>query len=103
MTHVFAARAELYQRGDQTITSTARYVAMHGLDWGAVEAHEALLVTQRFDALKRASALKAPALFMHGTADRFVPPAMSQRLFEAAPQPKQLHLIEGYRNGNGRA
>ena len=58
------------------------------------------LVTQKFDALTRAKALKAPALFMHGTADRFVPPAMSQRLFEAAPQPKQLHLIEGANHGN---
>lgn len=59
-----------------------------------------LLVTQRFDALKRASALKVPALFMHGTADTFVPPVMSQRLFEAAPQPKRLHMIEGANHGN---
>jgi alpha-beta hydrolase superfamily lysophospholipase len=59
-----------------------------------------LLVSQRFDALARAKALKAPALFMHGTADRFVPPAMSEKLFAAAPQPKKLHMIEGANHGN---
>lgn len=59
-----------------------------------------LLITQKFDALARAKALKAPALFMHGTADRFVPPFMSERLYDAAPQPKKLHMIEGANHGN---
>jgi pimeloyl-ACP methyl ester carboxylesterase len=59
-----------------------------------------LLVSQRFDALARAKALKAPALFIHGTADRFVPPAMSEKLFAVAPQPKKLHMIEGANHGN---
>jgi pimeloyl-ACP methyl ester carboxylesterase len=60
----------------------------------------ALLVTQKFDALAKAKTLKAPALFVHGTADRLVPAFMSQRLFEAAPEPKRLHLIEGGGHGN---
>jgi len=59
-----------------------------------------LLVSQRFDALARARALKAPALFIHGTADRFVPPAMSEKLFAVAPNPKKLHMIEGANHGN---
>ena len=59
-----------------------------------------LLVSQRFDALERARVLKAPALFIHGTADRFVPPAMSEKLFAVAPQPKKLHMIEGANHGN---
>ena len=59
-----------------------------------------LLVSQKFDALARAKLLKAPVLFMHGTADRYVPPAMSEKLFAAAPQPKKLHLIEGANHGN---
>ena len=36
-----------------------------------------------------------PMLFMHGTADRITPSAMSQRLFAAANEPKDLWLIEG--------
>ncbi|MDH5286036.1 MAG: alpha/beta fold hydrolase [Betaproteobacteria bacterium] len=60
----------------------------------------ALLVTQRFNALERAKSLRSPVLFMHGTADRLVPPAMSERLYQAAPQPKRLHWIEGANHGN---
>jgi alpha-beta hydrolase superfamily lysophospholipase len=59
-----------------------------------------LLISQKFDALSRAPALRAPALFMHGTADRFVPPVMSERLYAAAPEPKRLHMIEGANHGN---
>ena len=59
-----------------------------------------LFVSQKFDALAKAKSLKAPVLFVHGTADRFVPPAMSRKLYEAAPQPKKLHLIEGANHGN---
>jgi alpha-beta hydrolase superfamily lysophospholipase len=59
-----------------------------------------LLITQRFDALSRVADLKAPVLFMHGTADRFVPPFMSERLYAAAPAPKRLHMIEGANHGN---
>lgn len=59
-----------------------------------------LLVSQKFDALAKAKLLKAPALFIHGTADRFVPPVMSEKLYAAAPQPKKLHMIEGANHGN---
>jgi alpha-beta hydrolase superfamily lysophospholipase len=59
-----------------------------------------LLVTQKFDALSKAKALKVPALFLHGTQDRLVPPAMSERLYEATPSPKRLHWIEGAGHGN---
>ena len=59
-----------------------------------------LLVSQKFDALAKAKLLRAPALFMHGTADRYVPPLMSEKLYAAAPQPKKLHMIEGANHGN---
>lgn len=58
------------------------------------------LMTQRFDALQRVRTLKMPSLFMHGTADRLVPPAMSEALYAAAPQPKRLHWIQGGNHGN---
>ncbi len=34
-----------------------------------------------------------PVLFIHGTADRLIPAHMSQTLFDAAPEPKQLLLV----------
>jgi fermentation-respiration switch protein FrsA (DUF1100 family) len=36
-----------------------------------------------------------PVLIIHGEADRLVPVAMAQRLFETARRPKYLYLIPG--------
>jgi alpha-beta hydrolase superfamily lysophospholipase len=55
------------------------------------------LITQRFDSLAKVPAVSAPILFVHGTADRFVPPTMTQKLYAAAREPKRLLMIE---NGN---
>lgn len=52
-----------------------------------------LLLHQRFDSLSKVRSLTPPVLFVHGTLDRVVPAAMSQTLFEAAPEPKQLLLV----------
>lgn len=53
------------------------------------------LLTQRFDSLSKVGGLKIPVLFIHGTWDRKVPHQMSQQLFDKAPQPKFMKLIEG--------
>ncbi|WP_019499113.1 serine aminopeptidase domain-containing protein [Pseudanabaena sp. PCC 6802] len=39
--------------------------------------------------------LQIPVLFIHGTKDDVVPMTMSQRLYDAAPEPKQLLLVPG--------
>jgi len=52
-----------------------------------------LLLTQRFDSIAKVRHLQVPILFIHGTADETVPAEMSQQLYRAAPQPKQLLLI----------
>ncbi|HTO48766.1 MAG TPA: alpha/beta fold hydrolase [Burkholderiales bacterium] len=57
------------------------------------------LLTQRFDSLARIGSVKAPVLFIHGNSDRFVPAAMSEKLYGAAPEPKRLLLVE---SGNHR-
>lgn len=53
------------------------------------------LLHQRFDALAKVPMLRVPALFIHGTADREIPHAMSERLYRAARGPKWLTLIPG--------
>lgn len=58
------------------------------------------LLNQRFDSLSKISQLKIPLLLIHGTWDKLVPYQMSQRLFERAPQPKFLKLIEGGAHSN---
>ena len=52
-----------------------------------------LLLTQRFDSLAKVDRLQMPVLFIHGTADNVVPAQMSKKLFDAAPEPKQLYMV----------
>lgn len=59
------------------------------------------LIHQRFDSLSKVRSLKVPVLYIHGTADDLIPPAMSQRLYEATPTRKQIVLIpNGGHNNN---
>jgi pimeloyl-ACP methyl ester carboxylesterase len=51
------------------------------------------LLRQRFDSLSKVDRLQMPVLFIHGTADSVVPAQMSQKLFDAAPEPKQLYMV----------
>jgi alpha-beta hydrolase superfamily lysophospholipase len=53
------------------------------------------LITQRFDAASRIGQVKVPVLVVHGSADRLIPPALGQALYERAPQPKRFVLVEG--------
>lgn len=52
-----------------------------------------LLLTQRFDSVAKVDRLQMPVLFIHGTADNIVPVEMSKKLFDAAPEPKQLYIV----------
>lgn len=54
-----------------------------------------LLLTQKFDSLSKVRALSIPVLLIHGTKDDVVPVTMSQQLYDAAPEPKQLLLVPG--------
>ncbi len=59
-----------------------------------------LILTSRFDSISKVRSLLVPVLFMHGTSDLQVPSAMSQQLFAAAPEPKQLVLFAGAGHNN---
>lgn len=50
------------------------------------------LLTEPFDSLSKVSRLKMPVLYVHGGKDRDVPTEMSQRLYDASPEPKQLWI-----------
>ena len=52
------------------------------------------LVTQRFDNLTKIKSLQTPILILHGTADEVIPLYMSKELYAAAPEPKQLVIID---------
>jgi pimeloyl-ACP methyl ester carboxylesterase len=59
-----------------------------------------LLLTQRFDSVSKVDRLQMPVLFIHGTADNVVPVEMSKKLFDAAPEPKQLYIVPGGGHNN---
>ncbi len=59
------------------------------------------LLSQEFDSLSKIGEVGIPVLIAHGRDDRYVPSRLSEALFEAASEPKQLLLIEGANHNNG--
>lgn len=54
-----------------------------------------LVLTQRYDTLGKLPKLSIPLVIVHGTEDKVVPLEMARRLFDAAPEPKRLVIVEG--------
>jgi uncharacterized protein len=57
-----------------------------------------LLLRDRYDAAGLAGRLAAPLLVVAGARDRIVPTRLSRRLFDAAPQPKRLVVLDAGHN-----
>ena len=76
---------------ESTLTSIADLA--DGLDMGRLLPVR-LILTERFDALSRISAVQVPTLILQGEADTQHLP-MAQRLYDAANDPKQLTVIPG--------
>jgi fermentation-respiration switch protein FrsA (DUF1100 family) len=55
----------------------------------------AALVPDAYPTLRRIAALRAPLLILHGDRDEIVPLAQAQALFDAASEPKRIHVFEG--------
>ena len=51
------------------------------------------ILKHRFESIVKVSALSMPKLFIHGTADDVVPSFMSEKLYAAAADPKELCLL----------
>lgn len=80
---------------ESTFTSM---IAMAERDYGYLPID--WILNQRFDTLDKIGKLKIPVLFIHGTWDEKIPYQMSQQLFDQAPQPKALKLIDGGEHSN---
>ena len=59
-----------------------------------------LLVHQRFDSISKVGRLQIPVLYIHGTADTYVPPEMSRKLYDHTASNKQIKLIDGGGHNN---
>ncbi|MEM8831539.1 MAG: alpha/beta fold hydrolase [Cyanobacteria bacterium P01_G01_bin.19] len=53
------------------------------------------IVNQHFNSIAKVPSLSMPVLFLHGTADTIVDYTMSQKLYNAASEPKTLFYIKG--------
>ena len=62
-----------------------------------------LLLTQRFESIAKIRSVRMPVLVLVGTADIQIPVSMGERLHEAAPEFKQLVVIQGGGHDNHMA
>ena len=53
-------------------------------------------IRNRFETLAKIGSTVGCVFLAHGTADRFIPFGMAERLFAAAPEPKRLFPLVGY-------
>ncbi len=52
------------------------------------------LVLDKWDSMAHIGRIQAPLLVVHGARDKTVPTRYGRRLFEAAPEPKELFILE---------
>src|SRR5207244_11402434 len=50
------------------------------------------LLKDRFETLAHIGAVRAPILVLQGSRDRVVPPEFGRRLYDAAPEPKEIWI-----------
>jgi alpha-beta hydrolase superfamily lysophospholipase len=74
-----------------TFTSIADVVSTFKWGWLPVS----LLITQRFEAVKRVPDIGSPLLVVHGGEDRLIQPELGRKLYEAAKGRKAFVLVEG--------
>jgi len=87
------ARGLIVESTFTTFVDMARAVAP---PWLPVQ----LLVSQKFDSLSKVAQLHMPVLIVHGVDDRYVPSRFSEELYQAAPEPKKLLLVDGATHNN---
>lgn len=76
---------------ESSFTSMAAIAGVSGYGFMPTE----YLMHERFDSLAKMPELKIPLLIIHGTWDKTVPYQMGKQLYDAAPHPKTIELIEG--------
>jgi len=74
-----------------TFTSIADVVSSSKWGWMPLS----LLITQRFEAVRKVGQIGSPLLVVHGGEDRLILPDLGRKLFDAAAEPKLFMLVEG--------
>ena len=76
---------------ESTFTSIADVVSSSQCGWMPVS----LLITQRFEAVRKVARIGSPLLVVHGDEDHLILPDLGRKLFAAAVEPKLFVLVEG--------
>lgn len=76
---------------ESTFTSIADVVSTTRWGWLPVS----LLITQRFEAIRKVDKIGSPLLVVHGDNDQLIQPGLGRKLYDAAVQPKLFMLVEG--------
>jgi uncharacterized protein len=86
---------------ENTFTSIADVVS--NFKWGWLPL--SMLITQRFDSLRKMASIGSPVIVVHGSDDTLIPSALGRRLFDAATTPKEFLLVDGgsHYNTNDKA
>jgi len=79
-------------------SSFSSMAAMGEKDYGFLPI--SLVLNQRFDTVSKIGQLKIPLLIIHGTNDQKIPWQMGRELYDRAPTPKKVTLIEGADHNN---
>lgn len=74
-----------------TFTSIPDVVSTFKWGWLPIS----LLITQRFEAVKRVAEIGSPLLVVHGGEDRLIQPELGRKLYNAAQGRKAFVLVEG--------
>ena len=77
---------------ESTFTSIADVVSSSP-QWGWMPV--SLLITQRFEAVRKVGKIGSPLLVVHGGEDRLILPDLGRKLYDAAAEPKRFVLVEG--------
>jgi uncharacterized protein len=81
---------------ESSFTSLADIARALSYRWLPVE----LVLTQKFDAVDKIADVRMPIVVLHGGSDRYVPLELGRRLYDAAPQPKRLVVVEDGTHNN---
>ena len=58
------------------------------------------LVRDKFASIEKISEIRSPLLVIHGDADRIIPVRYGRRLYDAADDPKSVHVVQGGGHNN---
>ncbi len=59
-----------------------------------------LILSQKFDAVDKIGKVRMPVIVLHGDRDRYVPVDLGRKLYDAAPEPKRLVVVEDGTHNN---